>query len=305
MPSIPPLSPIRLTPPNPIMPSPKGDPALQPSKQSLVAIPATTPSLEEAPLTEHKPKLKLSAIEAQSQGSASPLPVLRPQIILDLSPYKDFSAVWGFIESLKPGIFSYLKVPSSWTSLLNLHSLKQCEALGLNLFLDLSFSFADLERLPKIAYTQASLLSYNIQEASLPLLKELIQRHHNYLPLASMVFKTAQFRSLNSAITCIQEVLSLLGEVLEPISLHSSQALALPSPSLVCQAEELSSLRQALGPHFNLIVDADSGYAEEQLDLTKLPSLSLASCIILGSALAKAENPQLELEHMLRYLKAA
>lgn len=300
--SIPPLNPV-----HPPAVSLKEEPALQPSKQSLAAIPVTTPSLEELVLPKQSRKLKLSGIESKTQGSPSKVPPLFPQILLDLEVYTDPSEVFSFIESLTLHPIVYLRVPSALLSLVNISFIQTCQALGLKLFLDLDLSLTDLQRLPSLAYTGASLLSYYGPGASALGLEAAIQSHYQYLPTASMVFKSSHFGSLEKTMHTLKEVLSLYQTVLSYSSYSSldlAQALP-PAPYLLCQPEELAPLRQHFSHTLPLIVNAEYTWVEGPLEIAKLPSLHMASFILLGRSILDAQNPQLELEHIIRYLKSS
>ncbi len=298
---IPPLSPIHLAPLSPIT---KEEPALQPSKQSLLTIPAVTPSLENSVLAEQTRKLKLSAIESKIQGNPTTVPPLFPHILLDLETYTDPAEVFSFIESLTLNPIVYLRVPAALLRLVNITFIQKCQVLGLKLFLDLDLALTDLQRLPSLAYTDAVLLSYRGHGASALGLEAAIQSHHQYLPTAAMVFKSSHFGSVDKTIYTLKEILSLYQTVLSYPSSHLAQALP-PAPCLLCQPEELAPLRQHFSHTLPLIVNAEYNWVEGPLEIAKLPSLHMASFILLGRSILDAQNPQLELEHIMRYLKSS
>lgn len=304
-----PISPLpSIIPLNPVHPSAipsKEDPALQPSRQSLITIPALTPSLEEVRLAEQTLKLKLSAIESKTQENIPKAPSFFPQILLDLELSKDLFEVFPFIESLSAATVSYFRLPSSLLSLINIHFIIKCEALGLKLFLDLDLSLSDLKRLPALAYTQAALLSYNLHGASIASIEEAIQAHHYYFPASQMVFKSSQFPTLESTITFLDSILPSYQRIL-PLNVASPcPKTVVVYPHLVCKPEELAPLRKKFGPSLPLIVEGESTWSEGPLELAKIPSLSLASFILLGRSIFGAKSPQLELEHIIRYLKSS
>ncbi len=299
-----PLSSIQLgrAVPTPVLTS--QEPALQPSKQSLVTIPVVTPSLENLVLAEPTLKLKLSAIESKTQGNPAKAHPLFPQILLDLEAYTDPSEVFPFIDSLTVGPIRYLRLSPAVLNLINIAFIHQCQALGLKLFLDLDLSLTDLQSLPSLSYTDAALVSYHGHGASALGAEAAIESHHHYLPTASMVFKSSHFRSLERTINFVKDILSCYQTLLPSTpSLSLSQVLP-PFPCLLCQPEELSLLRQHFGPTLPLIVNAESSWVAGALEITKLPALHMASFILLGRSILGAENPQLELEHIFSYLRS-
>lgn len=309
-----PISPIPSTFVAPANETLKPDPALNPLKQSLVVISPLTPSLESNPNLHKEPKLKLSAIEDKTQATnPSKIPEW-PQLILDLSAYKDPTKLLSALDRLKREELSYLKLSLDHLPYLNIGFIQNCQALGFKFFLDAAFTPLKTQTLAALSYISPSFVSYNLEGCFGTLAERLFQAHAEYLPnaqvvLSSIVASTSLAESMQSLAQSYQKVMLAVDAQATTDPLHPLRSAQLPkgkrvSPYIHCTAPVLAELSQSLGTHFPFILQAEDPLDPLPFQIAQTPGLKLAAFIVLGRSILDAEDPSFELDKALGYLKA-